>query len=45
VWFIAQLVVDYFTYAAHLGASARRAAHRVARRRLLRLTHARTLRV
>jgi hypothetical protein len=29
-----RLVVDYFTYAARLGASARHAAHRVARCRL-----------
>jgi hypothetical protein len=35
------LVVDYFDYAARLGASARRAARHVARRRLLRLTQAR----
>jgi hypothetical protein len=28
-WLIAPLVVDYFTYTAHLGASARRAAHRL----------------
>jgi hypothetical protein len=32
-----RLVVDYFAYAAHLGASARRAAHH----RLLRLAQAR----
>jgi hypothetical protein len=32
-----RLVVDYFTYAARLGASARRAARRAAYRRLLRL--------
>jgi hypothetical protein len=31
-----RLVVDYFAYAAHPGASARRAARRAARRRLLR---------
>jgi hypothetical protein len=40
-----RLVVDYFVFAAHLGASARRearhAARRAARRRLLRLTQAR----
>jgi hypothetical protein len=36
-----RLVVDYFPYAARLGASARRAARRAARRRLLRLTQAR----
>jgi hypothetical protein len=33
-------VVDYFDYAACPGASAPRAAHRAARRRLLRLRHA-----
>jgi hypothetical protein len=32
---VARLVVDYFTYAACPGASARRAAHRTARHRLL----------
>jgi hypothetical protein len=37
---IAPLVVDYFDYAARLGSSARRAAHRAARRRLLRLRRA-----
>jgi hypothetical protein len=37
---ITRLVVDYFTYAAHPVASARRAACRVTRRRLLRLTQA-----
>jgi hypothetical protein len=40
-WLVTRLVVDYFDYAAHLGASARRAArhaaHRAARRRLLHL--------
>jgi hypothetical protein len=35
-----RLVVDYFAYAAHLGASAHRATHRAARRRLLRLRRA-----
>jgi hypothetical protein len=34
---VAGLVLDYFAYAARLGASARRAAPRAARRRLLRL--------
>jgi hypothetical protein len=34
------LIVDYFAFAAHPGASAYRAAHRVARHRLLRLCHA-----
>jgi hypothetical protein len=34
------LVVDYFDYAARLGASARRVAHRSARHRLLRLCRA-----
>jgi hypothetical protein len=38
---VARLVIDYFDYAVHPGASARRtarhAAHRAARRRLLRL--------
>jgi hypothetical protein len=33
-----KLVVDYFTYAARPGASARRAARRSARHRLLHLT-------
>jgi hypothetical protein len=33
---VAPLVVDYFTYTARLGASASRAAHHAARRRLLR---------
>jgi hypothetical protein len=33
-----RLVVDYFAYAMHPGASARRAARHAARRRLLRLT-------
>jgi hypothetical protein len=37
---VARLVVDYFTYAARPGASARRAARHVALRRLLRLRHA-----
>jgi hypothetical protein len=37
---VALLVVDYFDYAARPGASARRAAHRVTRRRLLRLRRA-----
>jgi hypothetical protein len=36
-----RLVVDYFVYAARPGASARRAARRVAHRRLLRLAQAR----
>jgi hypothetical protein len=43
-WIVARLVVDYFAYSARPGASARRAARRVARcaarRRLLRLRHA-----
>jgi hypothetical protein len=34
---VTRLVVDYFHYATRPGASARHAAHRVARRRLLRL--------
>jgi hypothetical protein len=34
---ITQLVVDNFAYVARPGASARRAAYRAARRRLLRL--------
>jgi hypothetical protein len=34
---VARLVVDYFDYAAHLGASARRAARQPALRRVLRL--------
>jgi hypothetical protein len=34
---LTRLVVDYFAYTARPGASARRAAHHVARRRLLRL--------
>jgi hypothetical protein len=34
---VAPLVVDYFAYAARLGASARRVAHLAACRRLLRL--------
>jgi hypothetical protein len=38
---IVQLVVDYFDYAARPVASARRAAHRVARRRVLCLAQAR----
>jgi hypothetical protein len=38
---VTQLVVDYFTYAAHPVASARRAACRVAHRRLLCLVQAR----
>jgi hypothetical protein len=33
---VAPLVVDYFEYAAHPGASAHRAARHVAHRRLLR---------
>jgi hypothetical protein len=37
---VARLVVDYFNNAAHPVALARRAAHRAARRRLLRLAHA-----
>jgi hypothetical protein len=37
---IALLVVDYFAFAARPGASAYRAAHRVARHRLLHLRHA-----
>jgi hypothetical protein len=37
---VARLVVDYFTYAARPGASARRAACHAARRRLLRLHRA-----
>jgi hypothetical protein len=47
VWYFAsrRLVIDYFAYAVRPGASARRAARRVARcaarRRLLRLTQAR----
>jgi hypothetical protein len=40
-----KLVVDYFAYTARLSASAHCAAHRVARRRLLRLTQVRTPRV
>jgi hypothetical protein len=36
-----RLVVDYFAYAARLGASTRRAARHVARRQLLRLAQAR----
>jgi hypothetical protein len=40
-WLVAWLVVDYFAYAARPGASARRAARHVTRRRLLRLTQAR----
>jgi hypothetical protein len=35
-----RLVVDYFTYAARPGASARRAARHAARRRLLHLRRA-----
>jgi hypothetical protein len=35
-----RLVVNYFAFAAHPGASARRAARRAARRRLLRLRRA-----
>jgi hypothetical protein len=35
-WLVAPLVVDYFTYAARLGASARRAARHGVRRRLFR---------
>jgi hypothetical protein len=34
---VAPIVVDYFTYTTHSGASARRAARHAARRRLLRL--------
>jgi hypothetical protein len=37
---VARLVIDYFAYTARLGASARRAACRAARRRLLRLRRA-----
>jgi hypothetical protein len=37
---IAQLVVGYFAYDVRSGASARRAAHRVAHRQLLRLSRA-----
>jgi hypothetical protein len=37
---VARLVVNYFTYSAHLVASARRAACRVTHRRLLRLAQA-----
>jgi hypothetical protein len=37
---VARLVVDYFAYATRPGASARRAARHVARRRLLRLCRA-----
>jgi predicted DNA-binding transcriptional regulator AlpA len=37
---VARLVVDYFDYAARLGASAHRAARHAARRRLLHLRHA-----
>jgi hypothetical protein len=37
---VARLVVDYFTYAARPGASARRAAHHATHRRLLRLRRA-----
>jgi hypothetical protein len=37
---IARLVVDYFDYAAHPGASARRAARHAARHQLLRLRRA-----
>jgi hypothetical protein len=36
-WLVAPLVVDYFAYAARPGASARRAARHLARRRLLHL--------
>jgi hypothetical protein len=36
-YFVSRLIIDFFAYAAHLGASARRAA----RRRLLRLAQAR----
>jgi hypothetical protein len=38
---VAPLVIDYFTYAARLGASARHVARHVARSRLLRLAQAR----
>jgi hypothetical protein len=38
---VKRLVVDYFAYSARPGASARRAAHHVACRRLLRLAQAR----
>jgi hypothetical protein len=38
---VARLVVDYFDYAARPNASARRAAHRAARHRLLHLAQAR----
>jgi hypothetical protein len=37
-----RLVVDYLAYTTHPGASARRAAHRVAHRRLLCLVQAPT---
>jgi hypothetical protein len=36
-WLVASLVIDYFSYAARLGPSARRAARHVAHRRQLRL--------
>jgi hypothetical protein len=43
-WLVAPLLVDFFAYAARLGASARRAARHAARRaaprRLLRIRHA-----
>jgi hypothetical protein len=39
---VAPLVIDYFAYAVRPGASARRAAHRVAHHRLLCLAQART---
>jgi hypothetical protein len=35
-WLIVPLVIDYFAYAVHSGASARRAARHTAHRRLLR---------
>jgi hypothetical protein len=38
---VMRLVIDYFDYAAHPGASARRTAHRAARRRLLHIAQAR----
>jgi hypothetical protein len=45
MWLVAPLVVGYFIFVARPGASARRAArhaaHRAARRRLLRLAQAR----
>jgi hypothetical protein len=38
--FVVPLVIKYFAYAAHPGASTRRVAHRAAYRRLLHLRHA-----